>query len=163
MPKVAVMDTPLGGLISSDSHVNTPIEMWRDYLPARFREAAPRLDRAEDGDFEIFEGRRKPIAAASALAGRPAQEFAPTVRRRDELRPGGWEPAARIADQDADGVEAEVVFGNVSESPLMSEDPALTRAGFTAYNRWLADFCAYAPSRLIGIGCVPCDDPDDAV
>ena len=153
----------LDGLISSDSHVNPPVEMWRDYLPAKFRDAAPRMEHADDGDFSVFEGRRRPIQAGSAMAGRPPQEFAPTVRRQNDLRSGGWEPAARIEDQDVEGVEAEILFGSVGEAPLMSQDPALTRAGFTAYNRWLADFCSYAPSRLIGVGCIPCDDPDDAL
>ena len=44
--------------------------------------------------------------------------------------------------------------------PRRSEPrPGLTRAGYTAYNRWLADFCAYAPVRLIGDGLHPLRRP----
>jgi predicted TIM-barrel fold metal-dependent hydrolase len=86
-----------------------------------------------------------------------------TVRRFDEVRPGGWEPGPRVEDQDIDGVEAEVLFGPAVGAPLPSGDPLLTRAGYTAYNNWLADFCSYAPKRLIGMAYVPCNDPDDAI
>src|SRR6185503_798167 len=98
-------DTTIHRLISADSHVNAPIDMWREYLPAELRDAAPRLERTDEGDFQVFEGKRKPIAAASALAGFRPEDFTPTVRRYDDVRPGGWEPAARIEDQEIDGVD----------------------------------------------------------
>ena len=86
-----------------------------------------------------------------------------SVRRFDEVRAGGWEPGPRVEDQDIDGVDAEVLFGAAVGAPLPSQDPELTRAGYTAYNHWLADFCSYAPDRLIGMAYIPCDDPDDAI
>jgi hypothetical protein len=45
-------------LISADSHVNPPPTMWRDYLSAGFRDRAPRLESTDEGDFQLFEGRR---------------------------------------------------------------------------------------------------------
>jgi len=150
-------------VISADSHVNAPIEMWREYLPAAFRDRAPRLERTDEGDFEVFEGQRKPISRMAAQAGTRPEEYTTTVRRFDEVRPGGWDPATRIEDQEIDGVDAEVLFGSVGEAPLGSADPALARASFTAYNRWLADFCRHDPARLIGMAYIPCDDPDDAI
>ena len=69
----------------------------------------------------------------------------------------------KLEDQDIDGVRAEVLFGAVGNAPLASEDPALARASFTAYNHWLADFCSYDPGRLVGLAGIPCDDPADAI
>jgi predicted TIM-barrel fold metal-dependent hydrolase len=157
------MNAPLDRLISSDSHVNPPTEMWAEYLPEEFRDRAPVVERTDEADYEAFEGRRKPIASLSSVAGRRPEEYTSAIRRFSDVRPGGWDPAARLDDQDLDGVSAEVLFGAVGDAPLASTDPRLTRAGFSAYNRWLADFCAHDPARLIGIAVIPCDDPDDAI
>jgi predicted TIM-barrel fold metal-dependent hydrolase len=150
-------------LISADSHVNPRTEMWREYLASEFRERAPRVESTDEADYEVFEGKRKPIASLASVGGRRPEEYTAAIRRFDEVRPGGWEPSARLLDQDIDGVEAEVLFGAVGNAPLASEDPRLARASFTAYNHWLADFCSYNPERLIGLAGIPCDDPDDAV
>ena len=43
-----------------------------------------------------------------------------TIRFNEQFRyedyPGGWEPSARLHDQDTDGVEAEVLFSSPSAS-----------------------------------------------
>ena len=148
--------------ISADSHVNPPPDMWAEYLPAEFRDRAPVVERTPEGDFEVFEGRRRPMTGLLAAAGRRPQEYTMTVRRFDEVRPGGWSPQPRVEDQDIDGIDAEVLFGT-SGDPLRSGDPALARASHTAYNHWLADFCAYAPKRLVGIAYIPAIDPDDSL
>jgi predicted TIM-barrel fold metal-dependent hydrolase len=149
--------------VSADSHVNPPTEMWAEYLAPEFRDRAPVLERTDDGDFEVFEGTRRPLFALSNTAGRRPEEYTASVRRLEELRPGAWSPADRLDDQDVDGVDAEILFGTAVGAPLQSSDAALTRAGYTAYNRWLADFCAHAPDRLVGMAYVPSDDPEDAV
>jgi predicted TIM-barrel fold metal-dependent hydrolase len=137
--------------------------MWADYLAPEFRDRAPVVEHTDDGDIEVFEGAQRPIIALAATAGRRPEEYTMTVRRFDELRPGGWEPGPRVEDQDVDGVDAEVLFGNAAGAPLQSQDPRLTRAGYTAYNHWLADFCSYAPKRLVGLAYIPCDEPSDAI
>src|SRR5271155_1463545 len=100
-------------LISADSHVNPRTEMWAEYLAPEFRARAPRVEKTDEADFEVFEGKRKPIAGLSSSAGRPPEEYTSDIRRFDEVRPGGWDPAERLRDQDIDGVEAEVLFGAV--------------------------------------------------
>ena len=97
--------------VSADSHVNPPADMWAEYLPAEFRDRAPTVERTDEGDFEVFEGQRRPMMALAAAAGRRPEEFAMSVRRFNEVRAGGWEPGPRVEDQDIDGVDAEVLFG----------------------------------------------------
>ena len=149
--------------VSADSHVNPLADMWGEYLPEEFRDRAPTVERTDEGDFEVFEGQRRPMMALAAAAGRRPEEYTMSVRRFDEVRAGGWEPGPRVEDQDIDGVDAEVLFGAAVGAPLPSRDPELVRAGYTAYNHWLADFCSYAPDRLIGMAYIPCDDPDGAI
>ena len=149
--------------ISADSHVNPPAEMWAEYLPAEFRDRAPKVERTDEGDFEVFEGQRKPLMALAAAAGRRPEEYTMSVRRFTDVRAGGFEPGPRVEDQDIDGVDAEVLFGAAVGAPLQSSDPDLKRAGFSAYNHWLAEFCAYAPDRLIGMAYLPLDSPEIAI
>ncbi len=73
-------------LISADSHVNPLPTMWRDYLTAGFRDRAPRLESTDEGDFQIFEGRRTPILGINAMPGRKFEEYTLTVRRLSEHR-----------------------------------------------------------------------------
>jgi predicted TIM-barrel fold metal-dependent hydrolase len=146
-------------LISADSHVNPPPTMWRDYLGAEFRERAPRLEKTGEGDFQIFEGRRTPLLGINAMAGRKFEEYSLTVRRLSEQRPGGWDPAERLKDQDIDGVQAEVLYGG---GPLPSQDAQLRRASYFAYNDWLAEFCSANPRRLLGVAYIPCEEVEEA-
>jgi len=51
---------------------------------------------------------------------------------------------ARLKEQDADGVDAEVLFGSSRPMGLFlrHKDPDFHLAGFRAYNDWLLkDFC----------------------
>ena len=150
-------------LISADSHVNPPVSLWQEYLPSEFHDAAPHIEHADEGDFEVFEGCRKPIIGLTGAAGRRPEEYSMTVRRLEDVRPGGYLSGPRIEDQDIDGIDAEVLFGGLAAAPLPSRDPALARASYTSYNRWLADFCSYSPTRLFGIAYVPCNEPDDTL
>jgi predicted TIM-barrel fold metal-dependent hydrolase len=64
-------------------------------------------------------------------------------------------PAERLEDMDRDGMDAAVLFGG---GPLGTRNDELYFASFEAYNRWLSDFCSYAPQRLCGIAYVPMRD-----
>jgi len=147
-------------LISADSHVNPPATMWAHYLPAEFRDQAPRVESTAEGDFEVFEGKRKPVLGINAMAGKRPEEYSLMVRRLDDVRAGGYDPAARLEDMDADGIRAEVLYGG---GPLQSQRPELRTVSYAAYNDWLADFCAKDPKRLLGIAYLPCEAPELAV
>ena len=47
-----------------------------------------------------------------AAAGYPADEITLTSITYDEMRPGCYHPAARLADMDQNGVEAQLAFPN---------------------------------------------------
>jgi len=73
-----------------------------------------------------------------------------------------WDSTRRLAETEADGVVAEVIFPNTSPPfapTMMSEfgeaevgdDHERRWAGIRAHNRWLADFCKQAPNRRAGV------------
>ena len=73
-----------------------------------------------------------------------------------------WDSARRLAETEADGVVAEVIFPNTIppfapmpmsafEEPVVGPELERRWAGLQAHNRWLADFCAEAPGRRAGV------------
>jgi len=140
-------------LISADSHVVPLPSFWREYLPAQLRDRAPRIESTDEGDFSVFEGRRAPVMAINSIAGKSRDGQGFSYRRFTEQLAGGHDPAARIADQERDGIAAEVLYGG---GPLVTEDRELFLASHLAYNHWLADYCAHAPERLLGLALLVC-------
>ncbi|HZR81611.1 MAG TPA: amidohydrolase family protein [Candidatus Binatia bacterium] len=148
-----------GPLISADSHVVPLPTFWREYLPARFRDRAPRVESTDEGDFTVFEGRRTPVMAINSIAGKKREGHGFAYRRFAEQVRGGHDPRARLVDQERDGIVAEVLYGG---GPLATDDRELFFASHAAYNDWLADYCSVAPDRLLGVAYVPMSSPDDA-
>ncbi|MDF9812452.1 amidohydrolase family protein [Streptomyces sp. SPB162] len=87
--------------------------------------------------------------------------------------PRNWDSDRRLAELEADGIVAEVVFPNTvppffPSGSLLAPAPtkeefALRWAGLRAHNRWLADFCARAPGRRAGVAQILLNDVDAAV
>src|SRR4051812_13625676 len=97
-------------LISSDSHVNEPGDLWVDRVPGKLRDRAPRMERFEQGDAWVIEGVDDPINfGMNACAGLPAEEMQGWCRFED-IRRGGYDPAVRLEEMAADGVDAEVLY-----------------------------------------------------
>jgi predicted TIM-barrel fold metal-dependent hydrolase len=153
----------LGGVISADSHVSPPYTVWAEYLPGPLRGFAPRLEQTDEGDFLVIDGHRSAHDRLANLAGAAAKDYTHRGRVKDDERAGAWDPAARLADQDADGVAAEVLYGGASRMFQASGNAELRSAARLAYNRWLAGFCDAAPSRLIGLAELPVETPQEAL
>lgn len=145
-------------IVDADAHIDPPHEMWRDYLPAHLRDLAPYIEEGDEHDWIVFEGNRRPVRMISNQAGRQGKDFK-MFGKRSEMRPV-WLPETRLADMDADGMDAAVLFGG---GPLGTSNPDLYIASFEAYNRWLWDFCAADPKRLIPVGYVPMREVDETV
>jgi predicted TIM-barrel fold metal-dependent hydrolase len=150
-------------LIDADTHVNEPPDLWTTRLPARFRDRAPRMERFEQGDAWILEGVADPInfglnAAAGDTDLRPWKRF-------EEIRPGGYDPAARLVEMDQDQVDACVLYPTprLSHSLFANQDPEFHLALIQVYNDWLSEYCAHAPTRLGGIALLPNRGVDMAV
>ena len=146
-------------IVDADAHVNPSHDMWADYLPAAFRDQAPQIEHGDECDYIVFEGRRRKLNLISAQAGRDGKDFKMHGRASD-ARAGGWMPKARLDDLEDDGIDTAILFGG---GPLGTTNNDLFIASFSAYNKWLADFCAYDPKRFVGVGYVPMQDVDIAI
>lgn len=160
------MLTTVGPCISADSHVTEPPEAYLDNIDPRFRDRAPRLHHHDTlGDVMLIDNGKSLVPFwLAAAAGRPVEEVRlDTGKRWEDLWPGGWDPVARLADQDLDGVVAEVIYPTVGMLLCNLRDVDYQRACFQAYNRWIAGFCATAPHRLLGVGQTALRTPAEGV
>jgi predicted TIM-barrel fold metal-dependent hydrolase len=156
-------------LISSDSHVVEPGELWVENLPARYRDVAPRAIQDPQNHHWYFHGNGQPRGVDLTLS-RNAGIHPGDVDRMLADDPtawvgakGGHDPVARLHDNWVDGVVADVVYPTAGLSLLTFEDPGLQLACFRVYNEWIADFCATDKDRLLGLAQIPTWDIEQGV
>jgi predicted TIM-barrel fold metal-dependent hydrolase len=152
-------------MLSSDSHVIEPPDLWEKRLEARFRERAPRVVQEADGDWWIVDGYRTNSFQGGAQVGKrfeTPEALKPAARFAD-VRPGAYLPEAHLEDNEHDGVYGSVLYPTEGLLLFSVPDSALLTAIFRVYNDWIADFCNAAPSRLKGIAMINVDDVSAAV
>jgi predicted TIM-barrel fold metal-dependent hydrolase len=153
-------------LISSDSHVSEPPDLWAERLDIKYRGRAPRVvlnPEGQEGAYFIYEGYPPHNLAIGLGAGRTPEELAAFLKTGTyaDARPGGWDPAQRLPDMELDGVEAEVLYTTLGFRLFWLKDAGLQRACFRVYNDWLAAYCSYAPRRLKGLALISLYDPKE--
>jgi predicted TIM-barrel fold metal-dependent hydrolase len=156
-------------LISADSHILEPADIFEKYLPAEFRASAPVLKDYKGGSAWFVADDIEPVAlprtaktGSGYREGTPLSTDAP-IAYSDVLL-SLYDPAERLKAQYSDSIDAEVLYPTPGlwDAVKMLDDNALKLALVKAYNNWIADFCAYAPDRLIGLGIVPTTSVEDA-
>ncbi len=161
--EVASIDYPI---IDADAHVNEPPGTWQDRVPARLRDRAPQVVHTDGGDVWSFDGGKsvRPVGL-TATAGLSYLDFRPSGITYDSMRPGSFDTKARLADLDADGIYAQVLYPSVtlSGAKMYGSEPELQLACVRAYNEWLAEFCDGSDGRLIGQGILATTGVDDAI
>ncbi len=161
--EVASIDYPI---IDSDSHVNEPPDLWQERVPARFKDRAPRIVKAEGGDLWNFDdGKGVWPVGLTAVAGMSYLDFRPYGLSYDTLRPGSFRTEDRLRDMDADGIYAALHYPSVTlkGARTYSDDRELQLVCVRAYNEWLAEFCEGSDGRILGLGLIPTSGLDDAI
>src|SRR5215510_947489 len=152
-------------IISADSHITEPPRTYLDRIDPRFRDRAPHVIRdPQRGDLFVIDGLDKPIPMGLvAAAGKAAEELRMFGARMEDMHAGGWDPRARLSDQDVDGVSAEVLYPTVGMMLCNHADFDYKKACFDAYNRWIAQFCSAHPDRLLGVGQTAMRSPAEGI
>ncbi len=146
-------------IISADSHVQEPDELYSERIPERFRSKAPHVVERDGGLYRIVDGktpRRMDIARTRETEADQDREF-----RGDES--GGRDLDRRLADQARDGVAAEVIYPNTSLHLYNSDDAGYQHAVARAYNDWAIELFGRRRDRFAPVAIVPVADLDQAV
>ena len=153
-------------ILSSDSHVFEPPDLWTTRIDAAFRDRAPRMQRIDGADQIVIEADQV-LSGIGLISNAGARFEAPeTISGRahfEDVPRGGYDPDQHLADMRLDGVAGEVLYPSQGLFFFRIADSALMSAIFRAYNDWLAEFCRTDPSRLKGIAMINLDDVADGV
>lgn len=151
-------------VISADSHVIEPHDLWVNGVEAKFRDQAPRLEHGPETDVLACPVADLPPVGLLAGCARGDDEVRREGRWDEDVFRGGYDPAARLADLERDGVDREVLFPTIAMQMYPIADTELQWAFFRAYNTWLAEaFCAADPDRFHGIAMINHETVDEAV
>src|ERR1700721_1203311 len=97
-------------VISADSHMMEPADLWEMRLDSKFRDRAPKVIKSESGKGYLFIApgvRPFPVAGGFGI-GKSGEELKEHLKKGYEAaRPSGWDPAERLKDQAIEGGRAE--------------------------------------------------------
>ena len=125
-------------IISADSHMMEPADLWQQRLDKKYRDQAPKVIKHPRKPTHIFVAPDiQPFPVAGGFgAGRSGQELKDHLNRGYEAaRPSGWDPVERLKDQDIDGVQAEVLYTTLGMPLFGLQDADLQRACFECRER----------------------------
>jgi predicted TIM-barrel fold metal-dependent hydrolase len=161
-------------IISVDDHVVEPADVWQSRLPKKFLDQGPRVEQAPLGemifiggkfsyaegtegrpcDWWHYEDKKIPQTRLSAAVGFDRDEVKITAITYEEMRPGCYDPKARLEDMDVNHVEASLSFPTFprfcGQTFMEAADKELADLCVKAYNDWMFDeWCAGSDGRLI--------------
>ena len=155
-------------VISSDSHIFEPADLWTSRIETTFKDRAPRMVRREEDntDWWVCEGLKG--ASGASGGGQAGKRFEDPENLSfagdsDQIRPGGYIPEEHAKDMDIDGIDVDILYPTNGLLLYGVPDGDLLTAIFKAYNDWLAEFCKAIPSRLKGIAALNIDDVQKGV
>lgn len=176
---------PLPKIVSVDDHVVEPAGVWQDRLPRKWLDEGPRLERRvgwmdwtpgapsfiEDDspasrpvDVWRYEDTVWPLPRGFAQVG--SNEFGGLLVTYENIVPGAYQQRERLADMDANGVEASLCFPTFPRESgqrfLHARDRELALACVQIYNDWLIDeWCGGdGRGRLIPVTLIPLWDAE---
>lgn len=151
-------------IVDGDGHVLEPPSALPDYAPAEYRDRIWHIETDADGrEFCVYNGQRMKsnAMALAGTAGMTPEELARAMAggmRYTECQRGAFEPAARLEALAPEGIQQHVIYPTAMLGIAGLEDVGFAVAQCSAYNRWIADYCAHASDRLFAVGVVPQQD-----
>ncbi len=173
-------------IISVDDHVVEPAHVWETWLPEKYRDRGPKIERrgvggmkhigggtyeqefTDDGrpaDCWVFEDLVYIHKRHVAAVGYSRDEMTMTPMTYEEMRPGCYDPKARVEDQIINHVEASLCFPTLprfcGQTFTEAKDRDLGLACIKAYNDWMVEeWCGDSGGALIPLIIIPLWDAE---
>lgn len=136
-------------VISADSHVIEPRDIWFKALGAKHGDRTPRnID-----SFNGVKGRYFYTGRQTLKIG----EFDDEQEKQGTHR-AGFIPEVRVDFQKKAGIDAELLNSTLMLLLMQGEHADVVRDCASVFNDWLMEFVAYDPKRLIGVSMIPMHD-----
>lgn len=153
-------------LVSADGHINELPDLWTKNVPSHLADLVPHvINTPEAGDQWVLAPKLPPrkMGSSAAVSATGSSGYKPTATYK-EMRPGSFDPIARIEDMKLDGVDAEVLYPGQGRALDMFANEEVRLYCARAYNDWLAEFQSADLARLVGLAILPpLEDGDNAV
>jgi len=179
-------------IISVDDHVVEPPDVFVSRLPAKYRDVGPRIvrsagaelsfvggkfsaspvtpgtpgsDAGPEIDWWYYEDLRRPLLRLDAAVGYPRDEVTLKGVTYEDMRPGAWQLGPRLADMDANWIEASLCFPTFprfcGQTFFEAKDRELALLCVKAYNDWMVEeWCGPSGRRLIPLTLIPLWDAE---
>src|ERR1700722_19746135 len=134
----------LNWITSVDDHIIEPPNVWQDRVPSKYKDVAPRVITDDDGrELCAYEDIRQETGGLGATAGRRPEDITPVGFPYREMRPGCYDPRARLADMDEAGILASLNFPSLArfcgQTFWEAKDKELALLCVKAYDDWIID------------------------
>lgn len=154
-------------IISVDDHAVEPPEAFVRHYPAARKDQAPRIIDRNGQDVWLWNDKVYPTIGLNAVVGRPRSEYGMEPTRFEQLRPGTFDPKARVDDMNVNGVLASLNFPTMPSFAggvfvaAAKDAPDKALDAVRSWNDWhVQEWCASAPGRFIPMCLVPAWDMD---
>jgi len=150
--------------ISADGHIDLNPDIWRDRVQAKWRDRAPKRVKMPNGsDAVVIDGGKPNTIGITRSVRVPHADLAKQVPTFETCA-GTRGPKERLAEQDQDGIDCEVLFSQITFVLRQTKDDDFYLDCIRAYNEFLAEeYMAPAPDRLVCMGAIPTTNVDDAI
>lgn len=154
-------------VIDVDTHLTEPPDTWTRAFPVSLHDSVPHIERVDGVDQWMVGGERIGAPGYYSMAGFDGIMPISTPKTFDDIAPAMYDPKARLAFLDGEGIDAQILYPNVGGFGngyfLRLGDRELVAQCVRAYNDFLTDWCSADPARLIPIAAVPFWDLDLAI
>ena len=168
-------------IVSVDDHVVEPPHLWQTWLPEKYRDRGPRSERrgigtmrhigggtyeqtydpdGPQGDCWIFEDLIYINKRHVAAVGFDRDDMTAVPITYDEMRPGCYDPKARVKDMLDNHVDVSLSFPSFprfcGQTFTEAKDRDLGLACIYAYNDWMVEeWCGDSDGALIPLPIIP--------
>ncbi len=176
-------------IVSVDDHVVEPPHLWKSWLPEKYKEHGPRVERhrlgelkyvggtqyeydldpldgsGHDCDIWFYEDGMYPNKRHVAAAGFDRDDMTLTPITYDEMRDGCYDPKARVVDMLANHVDVSLSFPTFprfcGQTFMEAKDHDLGLACVKAYNDWMVEeWCGDSGGVLVPLIIIPLWDAE---
>ncbi|MSP52397.1 MAG: amidohydrolase [Alphaproteobacteria bacterium] len=151
-------------VVSGDSHVREPYDLWVKTIGKKFGDRTPRVvHRYKNlkGNFFFTGGyHAKYLTSQNSML---LDLKGPGAERARLVVDSGHDPDARVKFQKLANVKAEVLYPTASMAIMQCGQRDVAEAAAAVFNDWMAEYVSRSPNSLLGVAEVPTYRPSWAL